>query len=55
MKAIKRWIFAPAAPWQFWMPMSGPYGGIIGSLILLPVLLFVFWLIGAPFTPPRAP
>lgn len=40
-EALKRWYYAPAYPWEFWLPRSGPIGGVIGGLIFS----FIAWVV----------
>lgn len=37
---IAHWLFKPAKWYQFWLPQSGFFGGILVLVVLLP-LLFV--------------
>lgn len=32
-------------PWyHFWNPQSGLFGGVMGALILWPIVIFIWWL-----------
>lgn len=33
-RAIVAWAYRDAEWWQFWMPQSGPLGGVIFGLVL---------------------
>jgi hypothetical protein len=37
--AVKRWFFKGAQWWQFWLPQSGPVGGIIVAGVIALLLL----------------
>lgn len=32
---LKRWFFAPAEWWQFWMPGSGLGGGLFAAAVMI--------------------
>lgn len=33
--ALLRYYFKPACWWQFWLPQSGLFGGLLGAAIII--------------------
>jgi glycerol uptake facilitator-like aquaporin len=43
IKIIKQWMFHPAKWWEFWYPMSGPFGGATAAALAVIAFYFIYW------------